>query len=485
MTPLSQGVSVFSSVLVTGIHRIFAPTSHPLPVLTAVSGEIKPIDLKLPSTFSREGCSIFLLRERRGGIQGLSVPGFTNIWPQESPWGIQGLVPSSIHPHLTPPTWISALESIKEGVVLVKGPKRSGKSTFARACLNKLLEAHDRVAWLETDLGQGEFGCGGVVGLWILDKPLLGGSRFRNIMLTTGPPFTHPMNPTRAMYLGDLSPQSCPDEYLAAVQQVINYYRFEMGDIPLVVNTQGWVKGLGEDLLRSIETMVEPTHIFGFKDPSGESYNEPEPGLQILTPVESPLQARYTAADHRMISMISYFHSRGEGGWDFSVPLLAMPPWQVELGTTIKRVYLVGEGADAVLEEDLSLALNGSIVALVERDMGLALDLDLESNGVGGESEKVYQQGSLPSYDDSSSNFLGLAIIRAVSGNRIHLITPLASEVLVKTTMIVKNGALELPMVGMLDWEARWEDLPFVEVGGEGVGADKRRFRRNLQRKGL
>jgi polynucleotide 5'-hydroxyl-kinase GRC3/NOL9 len=61
-------------------------------------------------------------------------------------------------------------------IVLVKGPKRSGKSTFARATLNNLLNRYEKVAWLECDLGQGEFSPGGVVGLWIVDAPILGTS---------------------------------------------------------------------------------------------------------------------------------------------------------------------------------------------------------------------------------------------------------------------------------------------------------------------
>lgn len=59
-------------------------------------------------------------------------------------------------------------------VVLVKGQKRVGKSTLARCALNSLLGSYERVAWLESDLGQGEFGCGGVVGLYVLDKPVFG-----------------------------------------------------------------------------------------------------------------------------------------------------------------------------------------------------------------------------------------------------------------------------------------------------------------------
>jgi polynucleotide 5'-hydroxyl-kinase GRC3/NOL9 len=101
-----------------------------------------------------------------------------------------------VYPHITPDSWSIALDSLNrltsqtandgeediaeildEGaptIGLIKGPKRSGKSTVARAALNRLLDAYERVAWLECDLGQGEFGCGGVVGLWVIDRPILG-----------------------------------------------------------------------------------------------------------------------------------------------------------------------------------------------------------------------------------------------------------------------------------------------------------------------
>jgi polynucleotide 5'-kinase involved in rRNA processing len=101
---------------------------------------------------------------------------------------------TTLYPHVTPDSWIAPLQALtsihkvngqtdsdsddeEEPIIaLIKGPKRSGKSTFARAVLNNLLTRYDKVAWLECDLGQGEFSPGGSVGLWILDKPLLGKS---------------------------------------------------------------------------------------------------------------------------------------------------------------------------------------------------------------------------------------------------------------------------------------------------------------------
>lgn len=62
-------------------------------------------------------------------------------------------------------------------ITIVKGPKRSGKSTFAREATNKLLERYEKVAYLDCDLGQSEFAPGGTVGLYIVDRPLLGMSK--------------------------------------------------------------------------------------------------------------------------------------------------------------------------------------------------------------------------------------------------------------------------------------------------------------------
>ena len=192
-------------------YPVFAPTSHPIPVLRASGNDDLMLEsplmsrLSLPKTFETDSRTIILLQENRCGIEGLRgdvVPGFHNIWVDEGVnpgvWGLRGVhpvfdtFPVPVYPHFEPEAWHQALESLAQHedaddasdaspppqdrvpVVVVKGPKRSGKSTIARAALNCLLEQYARVAWLECDLGQGEFGCGGVVGLWVIESPVLG-----------------------------------------------------------------------------------------------------------------------------------------------------------------------------------------------------------------------------------------------------------------------------------------------------------------------
>lgn len=111
---------------------------------------------------------------------------------------VPGSLLSTCYPYVSMPSWDDALltlvaqprvngdsihhrgmEEDDAPIVLVKGPKRSGKSAVAKAALNALLTQYERVAWLECDLGQGEFGCGGVVGLWVIDQPIFGMSLAR------------------------------------------------------------------------------------------------------------------------------------------------------------------------------------------------------------------------------------------------------------------------------------------------------------------
>lgn len=289
-----------------------------------------------------------------------------------------------------------------------------------------------------------------------------------------------------------------------------------------MVNTQGWTKGLGEELMRAIETAAEPTHVFAFEadEPvSGAGWaNSPvqapadlpptwgnastaaPPKVFTLTPAPaSPLQARYSGADMRALSTLSYMYAKlGEGRWDVSAPLFTHRPWVVTLGQggPLNRAYLIGEGSESVSGRDLPLAFNASLVALVATDDPSATLF--AENGV--ETAPAYVPGAVPPED---ATCLGLALVRAVrttdSTIQLQLLTPLQSSELARATAIVRNGALELPAAGMLDWRervpgggvpddglagVRWEDVPFFDAAGSGaVGGDRRRFRKNLQRK--
>ncbi|KAI8872494.1 hypothetical protein GQ42DRAFT_105216, partial [Ramicandelaber brevisporus] len=145
---------------------------------------------------------------------------------------------------------------------VVCGPLNSGKSTFLRYLINTMLQTHDRIVLLDTDMGQPEITPPGFVSLNIVQSPLL------------GPPYANCARvPYRSAFLAKPSPVDVIMEFRTAVTTLMDVYRTKFGvasrggskesakTIPLVVNTGGWVKGLGLDLLKFTIATVEPSHV--------------------------------------------------------------------------------------------------------------------------------------------------------------------------------------------------------------------------------
>ncbi|NXY05057.1 NOL9 kinase, partial [Pteruthius melanotis] len=73
-----------------------------------------------------------------------------------------------------------------------------------------------------------------------------------------GPPFTHQQTPHKMVYYGQTSCEQDTERYLDVVKYVFSCYKKE---VPLVINTMGWVKGEGLLLLIDIIRLLSPSHI--------------------------------------------------------------------------------------------------------------------------------------------------------------------------------------------------------------------------------
>lgn len=271
------------------------------------------------------------------------------------------------------------------------------------------------MAYLETDVGQSEFTPSGLVSLHIVDTPLL------------GPPFTRPnLECKRSFYIGSNSPKNDPIYYQNCIFELIKVYREEamnwMGDededsslyryLPLVVNTHGWVKGLGYDLLFLLMEDVAPTHVFGFGDYAASGYSMPPdfeertmavllmqqhhrvdyprrlirldkaaiPTLALTSTSHSrqrqqrptTMADKYPAADLRQLMFISYmyqdahaFGTRTEdqrSWWRTNLRLVERIPWTIDWRHHLKGIWVL---FDDVPSSQLLYALNGSVVGLV------------------------------------------------------------------------------------------------------------------------
>lgn len=162
-------------------HTVFAPRSSPIPILSwAASDRQGSCSFPIPPTIRRQAnTSIILIEYAHTGVEGLgqicktsenifkpprgsdAIPG-TDLAKIHTVCVSQSLYAHSnqsisrkvthstkdVHPFILPSSWEAALASIEEQPVsgistppicLVKGPKKSGKSTLARTLVNRLL----------------------------------------------------------------------------------------------------------------------------------------------------------------------------------------------------------------------------------------------------------------------------------------------------------------------------------------------------------
>ncbi|KAF9167864.1 Polynucleotide 5'-hydroxyl-kinase grc3 [Actinomortierella ambigua] len=343
-----------------------------------------------------------------------------------------------------PDTWQNAIQALIDStwtehgdatiqrppVAVVCGGKKLGKSTFSRVLLNRMLNRYRRVAFLECDIGQSEFSPVGMVALHVLERPAL------------GPPFTHFRAPGRAFYVGHSTPRDDPDYYMACIQELVRTYFDEVshtrhwdedddyhsdtesGDddhIPLIVNTQGWIKGMGLDLLLQLLNCVRASHLFGFHSASNPESNLPAPFFdflkaqanQIHPPIFHYVSAvvlgndnnnlspfsKFHPADHRTLALVSYFYAKqqhqqqqtslpstvinytqeeeDQNQWDFTQALIVRRPWCWDWRQA-KGVWVL---FDQVPPSQILHALNASVVALLGDKGRLDDDEEEEEKG--------------------------------------------------------------------------------------------------------
>ncbi|XP_068664382.1 polynucleotide 5'-hydroxyl-kinase NOL9 [Aristolochia californica] len=171
-------------------------------------------------------------------------------------------------PHIFIPDWWSeaadsiALESYTSSppITFVCGAKNSGKSTYSRHLLNTLLPRYKKVAYLDTDVGQPEFTTPGCLSLHIIDEQT---PDFTILSMKT---------PERCIFFGDTSSKRDPKAYLSSIYRLYDYYHMEYYQsdklrssekfpLPLVINTPGWVKGIGYEIIVEMLRYIQPTHV--------------------------------------------------------------------------------------------------------------------------------------------------------------------------------------------------------------------------------
>lgn len=163
-------------------------------------------------------------------------------------------------------------------IIAVAGAKGVGKSTFMRYIVNRLLSLfhenadsdellhnkHRKVAVLDADCGQPEFSPPGLLTLTLASEPLW--KQPHHNLARNAQEQKKGHDTKVGFFFGSNTSQTDPERYITTIQALLDSYHeiLDNGDdsvVPLVVNLDGWVKGLGLQVLQAVLAMVQPNHV--------------------------------------------------------------------------------------------------------------------------------------------------------------------------------------------------------------------------------
>lgn len=353
-----------------------------------------------------------------------------------------------------------ALNNIKGLVHCIVGPVNSGKSNLSRYFSNVLLKKHNRVVYFDCDLGQPELQPSGTISLTIISKPLL------------GPPFSHTqIAPFRCLFIGAASAKQDPDGYMSGLIELISVYYRDLSDLPLVVNTSGWVKGVGYDLLMHLITALKPDNLILLDQYDNLNANalvsnvDKHVTLIRVDAVRDDQRVKLNAQDQRNLVLTSYFHHKGSD-WDFSETLSSQAPFQVPM--SILKVKFLHE---EVPFSQSHYALNGTLVGLVV------------------DSTRYHQPhskqslGFIPTHTPLLQNCVGIGLIRAIDLEKglVYILSSVPLEE-IKLVNLLLRGSLDFPIALSTQGYLR-EKLPYTTFNELSGLASKELKNRHLGRK--
>lgn len=402
------------------------------------------------------------------------APIFKNIFPDHTPAFeiVDPFLDGDSQHELTTPleSWESYSVASKANGVVVLGPKSSGKSSFARYLVNQHTSKYgtNSTVYMELDPGQPELGPPGTISLSWVGAPLVGSS------------FTWAASPNHTVikshFLGYTSAKDQPELYIQLVMDLLATYRAIGEASLLVVNTSGWIKGLGLDLTYRILDVfgqeIEPVFLG-----SSESFID---DFQWARQVESlPFvgdQAkvqRLNAQDSRTLQMMSYFKEPGRHRWQH---LTEMAPFSVPIPSLAGIALLARED---VTYQQIDTFLPATIVALLDISDD-ALPLAKTDDGLVNEAL----------INPEFAKCVSLAVVQSVEFDGIEptalrLILPpsLDLSAIKPSNIVVCRGRIQLSIYELWNPKLAVVDMPYLSEETYGVGSQQWRARRNIQRR--
>jgi polynucleotide 5'-hydroxyl-kinase GRC3/NOL9 len=374
----------------------------------------------------------------------------------------------------------------KPQIIMVCGGKGVGKSTFLRYMTNRLLSSSGKssnsrqeVAILDADVGQPELVPPGIVSLSIQKGPLL------------QPPYwnlTQPVESIGSIFYGAVSSKIDPTRYVEAIQQLVQKYRDYLqttsNPTPLLINMDGWIKGLGYEILTALILQITPTYVCQILGTSkGKTFD-----LQnVLSGKESTIffldactnliakSCSIPSFTLRSLRLGAYFGPQMLELWD---RLDFTPAKQLQVGWVdedcMLAEYLASERPYCVPFE----AVTCSFAALDQKDLTTETLILQAMNG-----------GIVGLCIEDANNCVGLGLLRSIDWQRrlMYILTPVEASTLSKVNALV-GGSLPLPL-SFVFRGVHAESFPYQSMTqfpstSAALGTDPMKSRNNIGRKG-
>ncbi|KAK1050752.1 Polynucleotide 5'-hydroxyl-kinase grc3 [Friedmanniomyces endolithicus] len=370
--------------------------------------------------------------------------------------------------------------------IMAVGAKSSGKSTFNRTLCNSLISKSSlrKVLYLDLDPGQPEFGPSGQVSLVEVVAPIC------------GPPFTHPASARspnyrllRAHTIAATSFKDDPAHYVACAIELVQHADRQY---PLVVNSCGWVSGLGASVLQDLTQSLSITQVVllepldaGFTATLQTSCSDATFHRLPRQPVRPTAR---TPAESRSMQTMAYFHQRAakatsEPQWS-SKAISSRRPWLVSYDGPHAGIQAIISYGTHPHPDFLAETLDGSLVALVRLEaqyqhemfnpsrnsttfVPLADDNSESAPAIPGLIKRTKDglpyitpttSGATAPLDPRFSECVSLALVRGIDTHNkvLHLVTPLSESqvaTLMDQPLVIVRGGFDAP-----EW-AYLEDL--------------------------
>ena len=285
-------------------------------------------------------------------------------------------------------------------------------------------------------------------------------------------------------------------------------------NVPVIINTMGWMTGLGLELIQYALQVFKPSHVLAFMAPEGEDTIRkclttnsfglsgaltPEEAENIYVrymgnPTNDSPRSKHSPADQRNFAYWAYFFGQIQEeqkqfiSFNFNRQLSEMRPMVVplscvQLASTCREIDLFELLGTRSRSEQMNLLESWLLMRLV----GVARDEKFRNTS--GRWVNLLSNSKVKRVAEMSC--IGLGLVRSIvrcSDDRIHLhlLTPLPLSHLSSTNTLIL-GTLQMPIpiisADTMSMKAEAPGFSTQIVGTEVAGAGVRKTRHNMRRK--